>query len=427
MNWLLPEDEGARKRRDRVLAFLAVVAMVLLVARAARKEAGVLVNNQEFGARFLDGDDPYIERATGFREHGPYPPSYVLVCAPLSLAPTRIARVGWALLQCAALAWLFVLTRRRLRDTWPGAAPHTSVVFAAAILLVSRFLLRDMAAGGGNLIYATLALTGLEFSARGKPGRAGFSMALGLVAKPNLALFSLFYLLRRRWRTLLWAGVLGGLLLCLPALHYGVSRYASLVQRWCVDVAAFSSLEDLHDPELVPAGMPLSQNAMNQSLREAVSRAMRPSQEASVPDVNLMVASPRAAAWAARLVSLALLLATIAVTLRSRTPRAAWLAGCSFFVLSLLLSPITWKAHCVALLPVFVALVAETFTKPRPRWLLGFLGVYYVVCDLGNEELFGKSSKMLLQAFSVVTWANVILLLLVLWLATRANQPEGLS
>lgn len=424
MSWLFPSEPERRRKRDRVLAVLAILAMIVLVARAARKDAGVLVNNQNFGERFLDSGDPYLVVETGERQHGPYPPSYVLVCVPLSALPTPVARVAWALLQCGALVWVFLLTRRRLAELWPRAAPHASVVFAGAVLLVSRFLLRDMAAGGGNLLYATLTLTGLDLAERGRERRAGLAVALGLVAKPNLGLFLVFFALRRRWRALGSALLCGALLYSLPALHVGAERYTELTLRWAGDVARFAALEELHDPAVVPNGLPLCENAMNQSLREAVFRLLRPSVEEGVADTSLVEASPAAAAWAARLASLALLAWGCVVALRARSGRAIWLAGCAFFPLSLLLSPITWKAHCVALLPLFVVLLAEASERRRWPLLAGFFAVYYLVCDLANEELLGKGSKTLLQALSVVTWGNLALLAVALVLASTAEHAD---
>ena len=74
----------------------------------------------------------------------------------------------------------------------------------------------------------------------------------------------------------------------------------------------------------------------------------------------------------------------------------------------------------MALLPLFVALLAEA--RERSRWplLVEFLVLYYLVCDLTNEELLGKGSKTLLQALSVVTWGNVALLAVTLVLASSA-------
>ena len=421
---LLPEDPAARRRRDRVLATLLVLLFAVLVARAARKEAGVLVNNQAFGARFLAGQDPYEDPALGRRVHGPYPPSYVLVCAPLALLPTRAARVVWVLAQCAALVALHRLLRRRLALSWPALEPHAPVLYAAALLLVSRYLLRDTAAGGGNLLYATLAIAGLELALAGRERTAGAVTALGLVLKPNLAPLLLFHLARGRWRTVLWSLGVAAVLFLVPGTRYGMARWLDLGQRWAAGVVAYAALEELHDSGAVPAGMPPAEKAMNQSLREAVFRLLRPPGDSGARDVQVLPASAPVAAGISRALGLALLAACVLAAWRARPGRAEWLAAAAFLPLSLLLSPITWKAHCVALLPLFVALAAEAARRPRPRGLALFLVLYYVLCDLLSEELVGKAAKNDLQAISVVTWCNLALLLVALS-RTRAPDPAG--
>jgi len=285
---LLPRDPSAQRRRDRVLLALALLALAVLAVRAVRKDAGVLVNNQAFGARFLAGQDPYFDPALGRRMHGPYPPSYVIVCAPLALLPTVAARLVWILAQGAALALFFQLLRRRLRLSWPALEPHASVVFAGALLLVSRYVLRDTAAGGGNLLYAVLALSGLELAFSGAELRSGLPLALGLVLKPNLAPLLLLLALRRRWRAVASALGIAALLFWLPAPFYGPARYADLAHRWVADVAAFARLDELHDSRAVPPGMPPAEKAMNQCLREAVYRLMRPPGDSGAPDVHVV-------------------------------------------------------------------------------------------------------------------------------------------
>ncbi len=416
-----PADPGARRRRDRLLGLCFLLLCGLLVVRAARKEAGVLVHNQEFGARFLARADPYADPLLGRRVHGPYPPSFALVCAPLALLPTRAARVVWVLVQCGALLALYGLLRRRLRASWPELAVHAPVIYAGALLLVSRYLLRDTAAGGGNLLYATLALAGLELSLAGRERAAGLPLALGLVLKPNLAPLLCFFAARGRWRTVAAALVLGGALFLLPAPYFGPARYLALAKGWATDVGAYARLEELHDASLVPAGMPPAEKAMNQSLREAVFRLLRGPGDSGARDVRLATVPASAAAWVYRALALGLLAACVLAARRARPGRAEWLAAASFLPLCLLVSPITWKAHCVALLPLCFALVAEA-AGPRRRALCAFLLAYYVVCDLLSEELVGKDLKNDLQALSVVTWGNVALLLVAL---ARSRAGDG--
>lgn len=417
----LPADPGARRRRDRWLLWLGLLVLALLAARAVRKDAGVLENNQAFGARFVAGEDPYFDPTSGRRMHGPYPPSYVLICAPLSRLPTRAARLVWVLVQCLALAGLYPLMRRRLRLSWPALEPHASVVYAAALLLVSRYLLRDMAAGGGNLLYSALAVGGLELALAGAQRWAGLPIALGLVLKPNLALLLVFFALSGRWRALVSALAIAAVLFWLPAATYGPARYAELASRWGRDVVAFARVDDLHDSRAVPEGMPPAKEAMNQNLREAVFRLLRDPGDSGAADVHFGHATAAQAAWVGRGLALLLFAAAAWTAFRARGPTAEWHAAMGFIALSLLLSPVTWKAHSVALLPAFFGAVAEAGARRRGGLLTAFLVAYYLACDVLSEEVVGKSAKNLLQAWSIVTWANVAVFAVLLMLARSAG------
>jgi hypothetical protein len=416
---LFPNDPEARRRRDRVLAGLFLVLLVFLVARASRKDGGVLVRNQEFGRRFLAGADPYFDPARGTRVHGPYPPSFALVAAPLSLLPTPLARVAWGTAQALALAAAFVLLRRASRRSWPAAAPHAPVLFAAALLLASRYLLRDCAGGGGNLLFAVLALAGLDLALAGRGALGGLPLALSLVLKPNLAPILLFLAFRRRWSALASTLVLGAALFLLPAAWFGFGRYLDLASRWTGDVIAYTDLEDLGRADLVPAGMPAPEAAMNQSLREAVYRFLRPPGDSGAPDVHVVEARAATAARLARALGLALAALASLSAFRARPGRSETLVAFAFFPLALLLSPISWKAHHAALLPLFFALACEARVRTG-RSLTVLLGVTWVACGLLSEEIVGESAKEVLQSLSIVTIFDVVLLLVALFLAGRS-------
>lgn len=413
MSFFFPSDAAARSRRDRALLWIAAILAVVLVVRAALKNDGVLVRNQEFGARFARGEDPYFDPARGHRIHGPYPPSYALVTVPLSWLPTTPARVAWASLQIGALVAAFVLVRRWLRRAWPDEAPHASVVYALALLLASRFVLRDMAGGGGNLVYATCALWGIELALAHRDLLAGFLIGVPLVLKPNLAPLVLVLVFRGRWRALIATVAFTLTLFWIPALVFGVDAYAALASRWFGDVASFARVEDFGDAAQVPGGFPVSDSTMNQSLREALDRALGGEHDL--------------AAWIAR--SLSALFVAIAAwfVARARGARAELLAVLAFVPLSLLISPISWKAHHAALLPLFAVLVAaaiETTRGKSRRWLQVVLVVYYVSCALLSEELVGKSFKNTLQAISVVTWGALALFVVAIALSRSTRESN---
>jgi hypothetical protein len=431
LKFLFPTEPAARRRLARGLALLALALAIFLIARAVRKEGGVIELNRAFGARFQAGLDPWWDVERGRRVHGPYPPSLAWIAVPLSWPPLLLARGLWAALQIGALAAMFGMLARRARESFPTVAPHCAVLFAASLLLVSRFLLRDFAGGGGNLIYATLALGGLELALCNRALVSGIPLGLSLALKPNLAPFVLFLLLRRRFQAA--ASALGFALLFfwLPALSFGPARYAELASEWAGGVVQYAALEDLHESALVPEGLPRAENGMNQSLREALQRLLRPPGDSGAVDVHVIETSAANAAWIARGLSLLLLGFVAWTALRARGARAEWLALLAFFPLSLLLSPITWKSHHVSLLALFFGLCCAGLERARSaRGLWIFLALYWFACNLLSEDVAGREAKRVLQAVSIVTWFDILLiaaLAKLVWRESRSTERESVS
>ncbi len=187
--------------------------------------------------------------------------------------------------------------------------------------------------------------------------------------------------------------------------------------------------EDLHRSELVPAGMPPARNAMNQGLSAAIHRVFRPPGDSGAADVHVTELTPQATSWIARFVALGLLLVAVATVRRARDGPGEWLAATSLFALCMLLAPIAWKAHHVALLPFFYVLVCHAAVRGRPRWLIPVLVAYWIGCDLLSEEVVGKGGKHLLQSLSLITWATVGLMGVAALLVGRASTraaPRGI-
>ena len=210
----------------------------------------------------------------------------------------------------------------------------------------------------------------------------------------------------------------------LPGFHYGFGDYARLTARWASDVVHYEELDDLHSSGLVPAGLPPAEDGMNQSLREAVHRALRPPGDSGADDVHWMEVSPAAASWIARALSLVLVSIAALAAVRARGERSEWLAGLAFLPIALLCSPVTWKAHHVVLLPVFqVLLCCALEPGRRARALRWFLAIYYLVCNLLAREVVGPALRDWLQAAAVVTWGDVVLVILLATLARRSARP----
>jgi len=414
---LFPADPERRRARDRILLALAIVIAVVLVLRAARKSEGVLVRNQEWGARFVDRHDPYDDLRRGGRLHGPYPPSYAIVCAPLSLLPTTPARVVWASSQIAALAALFVLLRRWLARAWPLAEPHASVLFAIGLLVGSRYLLRDMSGGGGNTLYVTTLLWGLELALAGRILAPAMLVALPLALKPNLAPLAIALVLRGRWRAFAAAMAVLALLVWMPGLWFGPAEWIELWTRWLADVRAFAAVDDPTSAVQVPVGFPVDETGMNQSLRAALGRGA----ELFGGDAG---AYGEWARWIARVGSSLGLAAAAWASWRARSSRSEILALLAFLPAALLASPIAWKAHHAVLIVLFALLAAAASESGRRRGLAWFLAGYWVCCGLLSEEVVGRAGKAWLQSASVVTWFTIALLVVTIREVRRADGPD---
>lgn len=397
---------------------------IALVARAVDRKPhrGVIVDHLEFGRRLLHGQDPYATwrsdpDAPERPLHAPYPPSFGLLTAPFAvladIAGLRAARAAWGLLQVGALIALFVALRRLGLGRAPPGPLALHLVFLVALLLGSRFVLRDMHGGGGNLLnlgLCTLAFAGAE---RGHATRAGWLLGLSLATKPTQVWLLPVLLLLGHRKTVAHALLAGA---CAAAASVALLR--GDLAPWWRWLHGSWALATQTDAFAVPAAGFPEFEWMNQSLRCALTRwlgtvppefaarvALAPPQGAGL-DPAIVVSLTRLAALAA-------FTAVAAAAWRARrlpagaSPRTWVLAAA--FVLSVLLSPLSWKAHHVALLPAFVLLLqaGREQAGPRPAWLL--LAFVLAFCGVGGEIL-GDDLAEVCNSLYLVTACDVALL-----------------
>lgn len=391
------------RRRPWFPWLLALVCGVLVV-RAGVRDRGVITDHLEFGRRLVAGEDLYAPYLESKPLHAPYPPSFGLLTAPFSLLPERGARWAWAGVQALALVLVLEWLRRELCARWP-ARDHDWILLIS-LALGARYVLRDTHGGGGNLINLALVALTLSTAAQGRSRRAGVWLGFSLATKPVAVLFVplLWMFGHRRAATTAVASALAFALLSLALSRFDPSGW----QRWAAGTFAYATQDDVFAPPAL--GFPPF-SWMNQCLRCAVARYVGdvpPDLAAEVTPFVPGLGCGAAVVVAVRTVlALALLLATAAVVWRRRTEgRARLPAVAATFALSLLLSPISWKAHHVALLPAFAVLLAAGSARRRGPWLLA--AAYAAACLLG-EEVTGKAVKELLQSSYVVTLGTVAL------------------
>jgi len=394
----------------RSLAIILLLLAVLLSVRALQKKHGSLLRNRIFAGDVLRGEFPYHPQAQDPRPvHAPYPPSYGIIMAPLLLTSLPIARVLWVLLQIAMLGLMLQQLARWYHQTHQGKTPPLWLPLLAT-LLVSRYLLRDTAGGGGNLIFATIVLVAslpLEKTPRGTFLR-GCLLGLVLAAKPTPILFLPLLLLQGRRKAFVAAILTAALLHLSPIMTLGFHGWATAYQHWIQGVFAYGSRPDVF---AAPSyGFPPF-SWMHQSLPYMLARYLGtvPKEHALPSPLFFQGAglSPTFIHWIYRILALALVWISARKLYRQSLDayqqRWLWLPAIScLFALTLLLSPITWKSHHVALLPAFYLLLSQVKDARSHKGWVGLL-LYFIINDLLSQEALGSLGKNLMQSLYTVT------------------------
>ena len=418
--------------RRALLLVWSLLAIALIVRAVDRKpHRGVIVDHLEFGRRLLQGHDPYAPwhsdpDAPERPLHAPYPPSFGLLTAPFAVladvAGLRAARAAWGLLQVGALVALFGALRRLGLGRAPPSPSAMHALFLLALLLGSRFVLRDMHGGGGNLLNLGLCTLAFALAERGQTARGGWLLGLSLATKPTQVWLLPIFLLLGHWRSVRHALLAGAV-----AIAASVALLRGDLAPWWRWLSGSWALASQTDAFAVPAAGFPEFEWMNQALRCAIARWL-----GDVPPefaARVALAPPRGlgldptlVTWCTRLLALTAFGVVAAAAWRARREPASatsrtWVLAAAF-VLSVLLSPLSWKAHHVALLPVFVLLLQQgrEQSSPRPAWLL--LAAMLAFSGIGGEIL-GDDVAEVANSLYLVTACDVALLLVTVFASRR--------
>ncbi len=411
-----PGGEGTRAQRAFVVAWVLLAAF--LVLRTAGRDRGVIIDHVEFGRRLLAGLPLYAPYLDDHPLHPVYPPSFGLLTGPFSWLPERGARIAWGLLQVGALWGVGAFLASMLRRTRPAllaARPLlTHTAFALTMVIGARYVLRDTHGGGGNTINLALALAAFAAAERSRHAVAALALGFSLATKPTTVFLLPVLLCVGHARAALGAGLAAGLFAFASLLVQGVDQGLADWGRWFEGAITYAGQSDLFAPphlELPPFTW------MNQSLRCMVTRFLgtTPDEFATlVPGfVQGLGLAPETVSLVARSLGLAVAIATLVLARHLRATEAGRVRALTLgLTASVLLSPISWKAHHVALLPAFHALALAAWTGSRPARVLA--AGYFALCVAGGGDLVGSAVKEWQQSLYLATFGALAIWL---WLA----------
>jgi Glycosyltransferase family 87 len=271
------------------------------------------------------------------------------------------------------------------------------VVAAAAMLVVSRFMLDTFNLGQVNAIVAAFAVSHLYLFSRGRKVLSAMALVLAVSIKLTPALLIVYHIAKLRLK---YAAACVAILAAVTALSFlpfeshGVAAFRAFANR---------TLKNEQGYNLADTG--------NQSLRAAIARLVD-------PEAGSESRSPGEPVSA----GLAIILLVAAVFSASRA-QSEIAGGASFFCCMVLLSPLSWKAHFVMLVLPIAFLFSLAFNPQtsaiQRRIIVLALLVCFVLLNLTSPRIIGLAAAECADAHSFVTIAALIVCVAVICSASH--------
>lgn len=402
---------------------MAVIILAGGMYFASRSGSDPLIYTNDFNVYYhaasevMAGRDPYQD---SLRPSTPYlyPPLLSEVMLPLALLPLPVAAYVWYLLSVASIlsaAWMaaalgcLVIESRAAGS--PGVEPvprpndytrRRILIASGALFMLIRFTLDNFDFGQVNTVVAALAVAHVYFYAKGKKAASAFALVLAASIKLTPVILILYHVARVRLR---FVAACAGLLVAVSLLSFlpfgarAPGMFTAFANRTVMNGQGF---------DLAFSG--------NQSLRGALARLTET--RSQKPDMygGESTRNPTSALTLAASAALVVLSILSAARSAGEMPAAA-----PFFCCSVLMSPLSWKAHFVILIFPIAYLIAETLAANERRRACpaSALAAAFALFNLTSPRLFGPEWGEWADAHSLVSAGALVVYSAAVWQATR--------
>ena len=417
----IPAAIANRERLWQKIVITAAIAVLLgCAARAILKpDDGDFKLHRETGRRFLAGEFLY----TGGHDF-PYPPFFGMVFAPTALLPLPIAKAVFYPLGIAALLFLLWTQRRLVQPAFNLNETQMFWAAALAVFLALKSIIRDQVDLGVNTGIIALVWLGIYLWRQGRDFRGSLSLGLAIAIKCTPAIFWGYFIWKRQWRMALCTAVAALFFTALPMAWQGPASWTHHMSFWAGNVIdgisgrGFETAENfrVRNMALRPSMMPY----LTQVPEVEASRTSDP-----LPP-HFLNLPPVVASWIVTSILFALLAVFLwwsrGAAVTRGGPGVLWEVAAAG-ILGLLVSPVTWLQHCVALVPACYLIAALVMGRhPLPHWIIALLSLFVVFCSLSAPDLLGRKLWLLIVTHHIPTFCIVGLFIVVL--AGPRESPE---
>ena len=417
-----------REKRFRRLAIgLAGIVFIVQWVRAVGKlEDGDFFLHWKFANRFVQQQLLYAEGL-----HVPYPPFWAMAWSPIAAFSLGVAKALAYPLSLAGLAVSLFVLDRLTRKHLPLDRTRAFWAAAVALALISRFLVRELPECGPNLLLLALSWLAVYGWVKGRDVLGGMCLGLAIAMKCTPGLFLAYFAWKRQWKMAASSALAAAAFSLAPALWQGPASYAQHIEIWLTHVRLSAGQsdpsrgvlgeEELKNLSLRPAGarflMRLPPKHLSRVEHPAYLEFLDlPPHMADRVVKLLLIALLGGAAWAFRR------------KVEARDDLAIVWECAAVSTLILLLSPITWAQHCVALLPAFYLLSRACLARGRFDGRIEAIVAAYAVANLLlNRGLIGRDFAMLLASYHLPTVSFLGILAVLLACAAKEARATATS
>ena len=341
----------------RPLIFVLIVVSLYGILRSQRSGLVDFPVPRLAAERFLAHESLYVPEDGHYQYK--YFPAFALLMVPFTWMPKQAGEVVWFTLT-VAMAWLLLhVSVAALPDRRRAAR----TLFWLALLLTTKFLVKELGFGNFNLPLALLLVGAVIAAQRGSVMTAGALVAAAVFVKPYALVLVPWIAWRLGWRALIVFGLVlaGGLVL--PAAFYGWQGNVTLLKSW------YAVVTETTAPNLM--------SAENISFASMWAKWIGPRPAAA------------ALALATTIVALA---AGLVLMWRSRNVREPYYLEVGYFlVLVPLISPQGWDYVLLIATPAYVLLL-DRWRDLSPAWrvaaLVGIMLTSFTVFDILRRPLY---------------------------------------
>jgi alpha-1,2-mannosyltransferase len=372
-----------------ILLVVVILASGIYFARRSGTDPQAYSNDFNvyyYAAREMTaGRDPY-ERSIGDWVAYLYPPLLAELLIPFAFLPVWMAAYLWFLISAAATFFAAWMSASLVADDNERAEPARRVLISAgALFVVMRFVLDNFDMGQVNAVVTMFAVAHVYLFAKNRKLASALALAFAVALKLTPALLIAYHLARKRLR-------FAALCVAMTAIVMGAS-FLPFGQRAPQVFTIFVNRTVKNEQ-----GFNLAYSG-NQSLRAALARLTGgPAENFDQMDDPVMREPTNVVTI---LAALALLASAILAAALARSEAAA----APFFACYVLISPLSWKAHFVALIFPIAFLIGQmlsTTNKRFKRAIAVLLAVAFIVFTFTSHRLIGKPAAGWADSHSLI-------------------------